>query len=157
MLCIILTLTVNEMGSYWVLTLLYLNNVLYWPKDECLRSKHVAIMWPECIHNIAVLIHSCVLTECNTLYKIFMARLFKLLKFHSFCRTWMNACGVFVEWYRRIKTGVVGEQPVSVPSCPPQIPRRLTLVWTQTSKVGGLWRTAWAIWRFFRSVIKAVR
>jgi len=57
------------MGSHWVLTLLYLKNVLYWPEDGRLRSKHVAIMWPECIYNITVLIHGCVLTEYNTLYK----------------------------------------------------------------------------------------
>jgi len=27
-----------------VLTLLYLKNVLYWPEDDLLRSKHVAVM-----------------------------------------------------------------------------------------------------------------
>jgi len=32
-----------------VLTLLYLKNVLYGPEDDRLRSKHVAVMWPECI------------------------------------------------------------------------------------------------------------
>ena len=54
------------MGPHWVLTLLYLQNVLYWPEDGRLRSKHVAIMWPECIYNITVLIYnSCVLTEYN--------------------------------------------------------------------------------------------
>jgi len=42
------------------------------PEDDRLRSKHVAIMWPECIYNITVLIYSCVLTECNTLYKHYL-------------------------------------------------------------------------------------
>jgi len=60
----------REMGSHWVLTLLYLKNIPYWPEDDRLRSKHVAIIWPECICNIAVLIYNCVLTECNTLYKL---------------------------------------------------------------------------------------
>ena len=58
------------MGSHWVLILLYLKNVPYWPEDDRLRSKHVAIMWPECIYNITVLIYCCVLTEYNTLYKV---------------------------------------------------------------------------------------
>jgi len=44
-------------------------NVLYWPEDDRLRSKNVAIMWPECIYNITVLIYSYVLTEYNTLYR----------------------------------------------------------------------------------------
>jgi len=57
------------MRSHWVLTLLYLNNVLYWPEDDRLRSKHVAIMWPECLYNITLLIYSYVLTEYNKLYK----------------------------------------------------------------------------------------
>jgi len=56
--------------SHWVLILLYLKNVLCCPEDDCLRSKHVAIMWPECIYNITVLIYSCVLTEYNTLCKL---------------------------------------------------------------------------------------
>ena len=66
-----LTFTVNEMGSHWLLTLLYRNNknVLYWPEDDRLRSKYVAVIWPDCIHNITVLIYCCVLTEYNTLYK----------------------------------------------------------------------------------------
>jgi len=57
------------MGSHWELTLLYLKNVLYCPEDDRLRSKHVAVMWPECIRNITVLIYCCVLTVYNTLYK----------------------------------------------------------------------------------------
>jgi len=62
-------LTVNEMGSHWVLALLYLKNVLYWPEDDRLRSEHVAVMWLLCIYYITVLIYCCVLTVCNTLYK----------------------------------------------------------------------------------------
>ena len=56
------------MGSHWMLTLLDHKNILYWPEDGRLRSKHVATMWPECIY-ITVLIYICVLTEYNTLYK----------------------------------------------------------------------------------------
>ena len=59
----------HSMGSHWVVNLLYLKNVLYWPEDDRLRSKRVAKMWPECIYNITVLICSCVLAEYNTLYK----------------------------------------------------------------------------------------
>ena len=61
-------LIANEIGSHWVLTLLYLKNVPYCPEDDRLRSKHVAIMWPECICNITVLIYCCVLAVYNTLY-----------------------------------------------------------------------------------------
>ena len=57
------------MGSHSVLTLLYLKNVLYWPEDVRLRSKLVAIMRPDCIYYITVLIYFCVLTVYNTLYK----------------------------------------------------------------------------------------
>ena len=34
--------------------LLYLQNVLYWPEDDRLRSKHVAVMWHDCVYNIIV-------------------------------------------------------------------------------------------------------
>jgi hypothetical protein len=50
-------------------TLLYLNNILHWPEDDRLRSKHVAIICPNCIYCITVLIYCCVLTVYNTLYK----------------------------------------------------------------------------------------
>jgi hypothetical protein len=33
----------------------------------------------------------------------------------------MNGYGVFVEWYRQGTTEVLGEKPVPVPLCPPQI------------------------------------
>ena len=49
-------------------TLLYLKNVLYWRKDDRLRSKHVAVTWPDCIYFITVMVY-CVLTVYNTLYK----------------------------------------------------------------------------------------
>jgi len=51
--------------------LLYLKNVLYWPEDDRLRSKHFAVMWPDGIYYIIVLIYCCVLTVYNTLYKVF--------------------------------------------------------------------------------------
>ena len=58
----------NEMGSHWVLFLLYLNIVLNWLEDGRLRPKHVAK------YNLIVIIASCldvccVLTVRNTLYK----------------------------------------------------------------------------------------
>ena len=59
-------------------------------EDDCLWSKHVAIMWPECMYNITVLTHSCVSTEYNTLYKsvvswltIFSNILFVMIMLHS--------------------------------------------------------------------------
>ena len=59
---------VNEMGSHWVLFLLYLNIVLSWPEDGRLRPKPVAK------YNLIVIIASClyvccVLTVHNKLYK----------------------------------------------------------------------------------------
>ena len=50
------------------------HNVLCWPEDGRLRSKHVAEMWPECIYGNTVLIYSCVLTEYNTVYKFVTTR-----------------------------------------------------------------------------------
>ena len=35
-------------------------------KMTVIWSKHVAVMWPDCIYNITVLIYCCVLTEYNT-------------------------------------------------------------------------------------------
>jgi len=43
--------------------------ILYWPEDDRLWLKHVAVMWPDCIYYITVLIYCCVLTADNTLYK----------------------------------------------------------------------------------------
>ena len=58
-------------------TLLYLKSVLYWPEDDRLRSKHVAIMWPDCIYYITVMIYCCVLTVYNTLYTFVNTQLSK--------------------------------------------------------------------------------
>ena len=44
---------VNEMGSHWVLSLLYLNIVLSWPEDGRSRPKHVAK------YHLIVIIASC--------------------------------------------------------------------------------------------------
>ena len=41
---IILTFTVKRNGIPLSATFLYLKNVLYWPEDDRLRSKHVAVM-----------------------------------------------------------------------------------------------------------------
>ena len=48
---ILSSFNVNEMGSHWVLLLLYFNFVLSWPEDGRSRPKHVA----KC--NIIVLLH----------------------------------------------------------------------------------------------------
>ena len=53
-----------------MLTLLYLNNVPYWPEDDRLRSKHVAVMRLNFIYYITVLIYCCVLTVYNALYNL---------------------------------------------------------------------------------------
>ena len=60
---------VNQMGSHWVLFLLYLNIVLNGPEDGRLRPKHVAK------YNLILIIASClaiccVLTVHNILYKL---------------------------------------------------------------------------------------
>jgi hypothetical protein len=62
-----------------------------------------------------------------------------------------------VEWYWQEKTEELGEKPVPVPICPPQIPHWLT----QASAVRGWRRTAWAMaqpycrWQL-QSVIKTI-
>jgi hypothetical protein len=51
--------------------------------------------------------------------------------------------GAPVEWNGKGKTEVLGEKPVPVPLCPPQIPRGPT----RASAVRGRWQTAWAMAR----------
>ena len=52
---VILTFTVNEMGSpLSAHFIVHLKNVLYWPEDDRLRSKHVAVMWPDTIYIISL-------------------------------------------------------------------------------------------------------
>jgi hypothetical protein len=55
--------------------------------------------------------------------------------------------GAPVEWNWQGKTEVLGEKPVSVPLCPPQIPHGLTRDRTRASAVGGRRLTAWAMAR----------
>jgi hypothetical protein len=55
--------------------------------------------------------------------------------------------GAPVEWNWQGKTEVIGEKPVPLPLCPPQIPHGLTRDQTRTSAVGGLRLTAWAMAR----------
>jgi len=62
-------LKVHSMGSRWVLLYFTLTNVLHWSEDDRLRSKHVDVMWLDCIYYITVLIYCCVLTAYNALYK----------------------------------------------------------------------------------------
>jgi hypothetical protein len=52
-----------------------------------------------------------------------------------------------VEWNWQGKTEVLGEKPVPVPLCPPQIPHGLKGDWTQASAVRGRRLTAWAMAR----------
>jgi hypothetical protein len=52
-----------------------------------------------------------------------------------------------VEWYWQGKTEVLGEKPVPVPLCLPQIPHGLTRDRTRASAVSGRRLTAWAMAR----------
>jgi hypothetical protein len=52
-----------------------------------------------------------------------------------------------VEWYWQGKTEKLGEKPVSVPLCPPQIPHGLTRAQTRASAVRGQRLTTWAMAR----------
>jgi hypothetical protein len=52
-----------------------------------------------------------------------------------------------VEWYWQVKTEVLGEKPVPVSLCPPQIPHGLNRDRTRASEVGGRRLTAWAMAR----------
>jgi hypothetical protein len=49
--------------------------------------------------------------------------------------------------YWQGKTEELGEKPVPVPLCPPQIPHGLTRAWTQASAVRGRRLTTWAMAR----------
>jgi hypothetical protein len=62
-----------------------------------------------------------------------------------FCRFPSN--GAPVEWNWQGKTEELGEKPVPVPLCPPQIPHRLNRDRTRPSAVGGRRLTAWAMAR----------
>jgi hypothetical protein len=55
--------------------------------------------------------------------------------------------GAPVEWNWQGKTEVLGEKPVPVPLCPPQIPHGLTRYRPRASAVGGRRLTAWAMAR----------
>jgi hypothetical protein len=55
--------------------------------------------------------------------------------------------GAPVEWNCQRKTEVLGEKPVPVSLCPPQIPHRLTRDRTRASAVRGRQLTAWAMAR----------
>jgi hypothetical protein len=57
--------------------------------------------------------------------------------------------GALVEWNWQGKTEVLGEKPVPVPLCPPQIPHKLTWDRTRASAVRGQRLTAWAMARPF--------
>jgi hypothetical protein len=55
--------------------------------------------------------------------------------------------GAPVEWNWQGKTEELGEKPVPVPLCPPQMPHGLTQDRTRASAVGGRRLTAWAMAR----------
>jgi hypothetical protein len=55
--------------------------------------------------------------------------------------------GASVEWNWQVKTEVLGEKPVPVPLCPPQIPYGLTRNGSRASAVRGRRLTAWAMAR----------
>jgi hypothetical protein len=52
-----------------------------------------------------------------------------------------------VEWYWQGKTEELGEKPIPVPHCPPQIPHELTRARTRASAVRGQRLTTWAMAR----------
>jgi hypothetical protein len=52
-----------------------------------------------------------------------------------------------VEWYWQVKTEELGEKPVPVPLCPPQIPHGLTRARTRDCAVRGWRLTTWAMAR----------
>jgi hypothetical protein len=52
-----------------------------WP----FRSKHVAVIWPDCVYYITVLIYCCVLTVYNMFYKFVTAQRDGLCKIQKFC------------------------------------------------------------------------
>jgi hypothetical protein len=56
-----------------------------------------------------------------------------------------------VEWYWQGKTEDLGDKPVPVPLCPPQIPYGLTRAWTRASAVRGRRLTAWDMARQIRN------
>jgi hypothetical protein len=57
-----------------------------------------------------------------------------------------------VEWYWQGKTEEIGEKPVPVPHCPPQIPRGLTGERIRASAVRGQRLTSWVMSRSPRAV-----
>jgi hypothetical protein len=61
--------------------------------------------------------------------------------------------GTPVEWNSQGKTEVLGENPVPVPFCPPQIPHGLTQDRNRASAVRGRRLTAWAIARPYKCYV----
>jgi hypothetical protein len=63
--------------------------------------------------------------------------------FYFFCPFPSNGALVELNWQG--KTEVLGEKPIPVPLCPPQIPRGLTRDRTRASAVVGRRLTAWTM------------
>jgi hypothetical protein len=78
---------------------------------------------------------------CNPMMKIIIFSLFP-------------SSGAPVEWNWQGKAEVLGEKPVPVILCPPQIPRGLTLDRTRASAVGGRRLTAWTMARMISAFTK---
>ena len=74
---ILSSFNVNEMGSHWVLLLLYFNIVLNWPEDGRLRSKHIAK------YNLIVIIASFLDVCCILTVRIIQGAAFNVTHFES--------------------------------------------------------------------------
>jgi hypothetical protein len=79
---------------------------------------------------------------CNPMMKMKVMMMIIIIIFCSF-----PSNRAPVEWNWQGKTEELGEKPVLVPFCPPQIPQGLTPDRTWASPVGGRRLTAWAMAR----------
>jgi hypothetical protein len=84
--------------------------------------------------------HRSLKAYCATL--VMKMKMRKMISFSFF-----PSNGAPVEWNWQGKTPVLGEKPVPVPLCPPQIPHGLARDRTRASAVGGRRLTAWTMAR----------
>ena len=82
---------------------LYLKNVLYWPEDELLRSKHVVVMWPDCVYFITVIVYRCALTVCNTLVILRVPRGVGLENSNKLCARRCSCLFFFLSYERSLQ------------------------------------------------------
>jgi hypothetical protein len=71
------------------------------------------------------------------------------LAYYAFQMIWFWRATV--EWYWQEKTEELGEKPVPVPICPPQIPHALNRARTRASAVRGRRLTTWSMARPYNS------